>query len=99
VPCNITVSVGKEIPHPNKTEHFIAWIALYFKPEGDPQIYELGKTDFIAHGASTKGADSITLYTKPFATFRVKLDKAGTLFATSFCNIHGLWENSEEVKL
>jgi superoxide reductase len=30
-----TVSVGKEIAHPNTTEHHIRWISLYFLPDGD----------------------------------------------------------------
>ena len=31
----VTVSVGKEIPHPNTTEHHIRWIKLFFKGEGE----------------------------------------------------------------
>ena len=27
-PFKVIVSVGKEIPHPNKPEHFISWIQL-----------------------------------------------------------------------
>ena len=27
-PFQVTVTVGKEIAHPNTTEHFIAWIKL-----------------------------------------------------------------------
>ena len=26
-----------------------------------------------------------------------KAEKSGTLYATSYCNIHGLWENSQEI--
>jgi superoxide reductase len=95
----IRVSVGKEIAHPNKTEHHIAWIALYFQPEGDQYAYQLGKADFLAHGASTKGPDTIGVYAEPVAVFAAKLDKPGTLLATSYCNIHGLWEGSQQVSL
>jgi superoxide reductase len=95
----IRVSVGKEIAHPNKTEHHIAWIALYFKPQGDQYAYQLGKAEFLAHGASTKGPDSITVYSEPVAVFAAKLDQPGELFATSYCNIHGLWEGSQQVSL
>ena len=31
----VKVSLGKEIAHPNTTEHHIAWISLFFNPEGD----------------------------------------------------------------
>ena len=34
-PFMVTVSVGKEIGHPNTTAHHINWIDVYFKPEGD----------------------------------------------------------------
>ncbi|MCB2186639.1 MAG: class II SORL domain-containing protein [Deltaproteobacteria bacterium] len=94
----ITVSVGKEIAHPNTTEHFIGWISLYYKPAGSKFIYNLGRADFVAHGASTDGANSLVLNTEPYAVFKVKLDQPGELFATSYCNIHGLWESSVEVK-
>ena len=29
---NVTVSVGKEVAHPNTTEHHIRWIRLAYKP-------------------------------------------------------------------
>lgn len=95
--AKIKVSVGKEIPHPNTSEHFIAWISLYFKPAGGKFVYHLGRADFLAHGASTDGPNSIVLNTEPVAVFAVKLDKPGTLLAASYCNIHGLWEGSQEV--
>jgi superoxide reductase len=31
----VKVSLGKEIAHPNTTEHHISWISLYFHPEGE----------------------------------------------------------------
>ena len=31
----LIVSVGKEIPHPNTTEHHIRWIEVYFHPKGE----------------------------------------------------------------
>lgn len=94
---NVEVSVGKEIPHPNTTEHFINWISLYFKAD-DGAIINLGRAEFTAHGESTKGANEGSAHTDPLAVFKVKLDKPGLLFATSYCNIHGLWEGTAEVK-
>jgi superoxide reductase len=95
----VTVSVGKEIPHPNTTEHHISWIEVYFLPEGEKFPYQVARFDFTAHGASTKGPNTSTVYTEPVVTFFFKTEKSGKLFATSFCNIHGLWENSVEVKV
>lgn len=93
----VTVSVGKEIAHPNTTAHHIAWIKLYFHPEGSKFPYEIGKADFSAHGASVDGADTSTVYTHHEATISFKTEKPGVLYAASFCNIHGLWENSREL--
>lgn len=98
-PFCVMVSVGKEIAHPNTTEHFIEWMSLYFKAEDDPNIYHLGKADFVAHGASTKGANEGPAYTNPTMCLNVTLKKSGTLYAVSHCNIHGLWEGSAELKL
>ena len=96
-PFAVVVTVGKEIPHPNKSEHFIVWIALYFKPEGESKVYEMGRMQFSAHGATTDGPNSVVLHTDPQAVFQVSLDKPGTFLATSYCNIHGLWESEREV--
>ena len=30
----LKITVGKEIAHPNTTEHHIRWISVYFHPEG-----------------------------------------------------------------
>ena len=98
---NITVkvSVGKEIAHPNTTEHHIAWIDVYFQPEGSKFPYNLGRFEFGAHGASTEGPNTSTVYTHPTATLSFKTEKAGSLFAFSHCNLHGLWMHSKELKV
>ncbi len=96
---NVKVSVGKEIAHPNTTAHHIAWIELYFTPDEGKFAYMLGRFDFAAHGASADGADSSTVYTMPQAEVSFKTEKSGTLTALSYCNIHGLWQSSEEIKL
>ena len=96
-PIKIAVSVGKEVPHPNKTEHHIRWISLYFLEEGEKFPYEIGTMYFSAHGASAKGPDTSGVYTSSDALFNFKTEKPGTLFASSYCNIHGLWENSEKI--
>ncbi len=93
----ITVSVGKEIPHPNTTAHFVAWIALHYVPEGAKMSVELARCEFSAHGASAEGADKGFAYTQSTVTLSAKLAKSGKLYATSYCNIHGLWASEKMV--
>jgi superoxide reductase len=97
-PFDVKLTLCKEIAHPNTTEHFIAWIELYYQPEGGKFLYNLGRVDFAAHGATAEGPNTLACNTEPYAVFKVKLDKPGQLIATSWCNIHGLWENSAELK-
>ena len=98
-PFVVTVSVGKEIPHPNTTAHHIAWINLYFKPDGDKFLYHVGHVDFTGHGASVQGPDTGPVYAHPHAAFSMTVTGPGTLVAVEQCNIHGLWENSRELKI
>ena len=91
----ITVTIGKEVAHPNTTAHHIAWIALYFQPHGSPVPYEIGRVEFKAHGASAEGADKSGVYTHHEATMKLKTEVSGTLMATSYCNIHGLWQSTQ----
>ena len=90
----IKVSVGKEVSHPNTTEHHISWIQVFFKPASEAAILELGKVEFNVHGESVKGANQGAAYTEPFASFSAKIIEGGELIALSYCNIHGLWESS-----
>jgi superoxide reductase len=93
----VTVTIGKEIAHPNKTEHHIQSVSLYFQPAGEKYPYEIGRTEFLSHGASIKGADTSGVYTHHEMTVSFKTDTPGTLFASSICNIHGLWQSSREL--
>lgn len=92
-----TVSVGKEIAHPNTTEHHIRWIAIYFLADGEKFPYQIGKFEFAAHGESTQGPNTSTIYTNPEVVVNFKTDKPGTIFASSYCNIHGLWKNERRL--
>ena len=89
--------VGKEIPHPNKTEHHIEYIRLMFLPEGEKFPYVVGEHRFGAHGASVKGPDTSTVYTDPHVIARFKTEKKGTVIAESYCNVHGLWTGETEI--
>lgn len=95
----ITVGVGKEIAHPNTTEHHIRWIKLYFKPDNGKFAYELAGFEFNAHGESVEGANKGPAYTEPTGAVTVKLNTSGTLIASSYCNIHGLWESSKPITI
>ena len=95
----IGVSVGKEVSHPNKTEHHIAWIELLFLPKDGKFPYVLGHCNFSSHGASTDGADTSGVYAEPCTCFSLKTETPGTLIALSYCNIHGLWTSSEDLTL
>lgn len=93
----ITVSVGKEIPHPNTTEHHIRWIEVYFRPQGEKFPYQIGKFEFSAHGESTGSPNAGTVFTHPETGVSFKTEKAGEIFASSYCNIHGLWQSSRMI--
>ena len=87
----VEVSVGKEIPHPNTVEHHIAWIALHFVPDGSPVSVEIGRVDLSSHGPVVTTAST--------AKFSVQLQKGGVLYATAYCNLHGLWSSSASLEI
>ena len=95
----VKVSIGKEIAHPNTTEHHIRWISVFFKPEGDKFAYQVAHVEFAAHGESVEGPNKGPVYTHHGATVTMKINKPGILFASTLCNIHGLWENSKTISL
>ncbi len=88
----LKVNIGEEIAHPNTLEHHISWIKVYFHPEGSKFPIELGTYDFSAHGEAG-------IFTEPDVTVKFKAEKSGTIFVSSYCNIHGLWENSAELTI
>ena len=93
----IILSVGKQVPHPNTTEHHISWIELYFHPKGEKFPYQIGRFEFFSHGGSAQGPNTSTVYTQPIVECNFKTEKSGVLLASSYCNIHGLWESSQEL--
>ena len=98
-PFKVCVSVGKEIPHPNKPEHFISWIQLFYKPADGKFVIELAKFDYTAHAAAMDPAAPGPAMTEPSSCAVIKLAKSGTLIVQSYCNIHGLWESSAEIEV
>ncbi|MCS7118587.1 MAG: class II SORL domain-containing protein [Archaeoglobaceae archaeon] len=74
--------------HPNTVQHSFRWIELYF--------YEMGRDFnpiFIARAELTPEIS------EQEATFRVKLNKSGIIYAFAYCNLHGVWENRTEIKV
>jgi len=94
---DVTVTIGKEIAHPNTTEHHIRWIAVHFVPEGGKFAFDVGNFEFNAHGESTQGPNKGPVYTHHVVTFAFRTNQSGTLNAVSYCNIHGLWESSKKI--
>jgi superoxide reductase len=81
----VRVVVGRDVPHPNTVEHYIAWIELYgVKKEG--QVVALGRAVF----APT--------YANPNARVQVNnIEDFKAFYALAYCNIHGVWESCIEV--
>lgn len=80
----VKVIVGKETPHPNTTEHHIAWVELYGE-EKNGQVIHLGRTEF---GPG---------YTGPNTRFHVDITRFKAFHALSYCNVHGVWQNRIEL--
>lgn len=95
--ATVKVSVGKEISHPNTTAHHIRWIEVYFLPGGEKFPCQIGKFEFTSHGESGQGPDTSTVYTAPEVNLIFKTEKSGAILASSYCNIHGLWQGSKEI--
>ncbi|OPJ56987.1 class II SORL domain-containing protein [Alkalithermobacter paradoxus] len=87
---DLKVSIGDEIKHPNTLEHHISWIKVFFHPQGDKFPIELANFNFSAHGEGS-------IFTESVGLSSIKLSKSGTIYALSYCNIHGLWENSKDI--
>ena len=95
----IKVSVGKEIAHPNTTAHHIRWIEVYFLPAGEKFPCQIGKFEFTSHGESAQGVDTSTVYTAPEVNLKFKTEKSGAILTSSYCNIHGLWQGSKDIRV
>ncbi len=94
----VAASLGKAVAHPNTVQHHISWMSLYFLPEGAKMTIQLAHAEFSAHNDSTTDAPGPAL-TNPSMSASLKLTKSGTLQAVSYCNIHGVWQSSKEIKI
>lgn len=72
--------------HPNTVQHSFRWIELYFYEEG---------RDF--NPVFVARAELTPEIAEQEATFRVKLNKNGVIHAIAYCNLHGVWENKQQI--
>jgi len=84
-PFKIRISVG---PHPNQPVHSIRSIEVWF--------YEEGRSFNPVRIATIELEPG---YAEPDIELTVKLEKSGMLYALSYCNLHGVWENHVEIKV
>ncbi len=81
----IHVTVGKETPHPNTTEHHIVWVDVFGVKKENGQVVNLGRAAF---GPT---------FTSPDISWHTPLDQFKAICALSYCNVHGLWQNCIEI--
>jgi len=95
----VKLSVGKEIPHPNTTEHHIRWIEAYFLADAEKSPVQLARFEACSHGESAQGPNTSTVYSRPEFAFSFLSDKPGMIMLSSYCNIHGLWQNAQRLEV
>lgn len=84
----VTVVVGKEVPHPNTIEHHIKWMQVFVKEDERPfNPIHVATFDF---GPA---------YGEPHVKFKMRLRKSSTLHVMEYCNLHGLWEASKRIEV
>jgi len=81
----VDITVG---PHPNKVEHSIRWIEIYFDEDG--------RAFNPIHIATISLASP---HIEPNVRLRLILKKSGTLYAIGYCNLHGLWEARKKIRV
>jgi superoxide reductase len=96
---SVKVTLGKEVAHPNTTEHHIRWISVYFHPDGEKFTYQIGHFEFAAHGESVEGPNKGPVYTHHEVGLSMMTGKPGVIYAAALCNIHGLWQSQKEIKV
>lgn len=77
----VKIQVGKEILHPTTKEHHIEWVKLFGEAQ-DGKFVQIATLDFGEGTAFPHGA--------------VVIEKTAykSLAAISYCNLHGVWENT-----
>ncbi len=95
IECPDSVKAGEEFEvrvyvsgHPSRVDHFIGYLDVYFYEEGR----EFNPVKILR-------AEFAPEYVSPEVRFRMKLERSGTIFALTYCNKHGLWENSKRIEI
>ena len=68
-------------------------------PGGAKFPFQVARFDFTAHGESPEGPDTSTVYANPSVLCSLKTERPGTIMASSYCNVHGLWESARKISL
>jgi len=84
-PFVVSIKVG---PHPNKADHSIRRIEIYFHENGRPYNP--------VHIATIHLEPE---YAEPEVKIALRLKGSGTLYAIGYCNLHGLWEARKEISV
>ncbi|NCC50471.1 MAG: Neelaredoxin [Spartobacteria bacterium] len=95
-PFTVSAMIGKEIEHPNTVPHHIRWIQLFFLPDEKKIPIEIGSFEFTAHGDQNPDEER-GIYSSPSIAASIRIDGPGTLMASAYCNIHGLWQSSKTI--
>ena len=77
----VTIQVGKEVLHPTTKEHHIEWVQLFGEAQ-DGKFVQIATLNF---GKGTA---------LPSGSVVIKKEDYKSLTAISYCNLHGVWENS-----
>lgn len=82
----VHIKCGKEVMHPSTEKHYIGSITLYAVTEANVAL-QIGMAQ-IFPGLG-----------EPVACFKiVNIEQYKSLIAVSYCNLHGLWENTHMLK-
>ena len=84
---DVNIIIGKEVAHPNTLEHHIKWIQVYADIEGRGNPVHVATFDI---GPT---------FAAPKVTFPMILEANASIIALEYCNLHGVWENTVDVKV
>lgn len=87
-PFNVKVTVGDGINLFNRTlpQHHIRWIEVFFQAKDEKFPQEIRTFKF-----------NISQTPVPECAVSFKIDKPGIIFASSYCDLHGLLQNSKDI--
>jgi len=77
----VTIQVGKAVLHPTTKDHHIEWAQLFGETQ-DGKFVQIAVLNF---GKGTAF---------PNGSVVIKKEDYKSLTAVSYCNLHGVWENS-----